>query len=95
MFGIVLILYGIWILISGKLPAGKKYRIEGTGARIVGGILLMTYPTQIFLQIVLTLVSGGTPDPMYSFFLAIGSVIAMLVLAAVVSRLVRIPVVES
>jgi hypothetical protein len=41
---IILFVCGMWGLIMGKLPSivfGKNYRIEGTGARVIGAILIL------------------------------------------------------
>jgi hypothetical protein len=92
---ILLFIAGLWALISGRLPGfvfGKKYRVAGWGARLIGLIiaapLLIGVGAGVLLGLIYGPAEGGTVASGLEFF----SLLAALILALVISRLVRRPV---
>lgn len=52
---------GLYALFTGKLPqviSGKKYRVEGTAARIIGAICAAPLPLAFMVGLVLGIVAG-------------------------------------
>ncbi len=95
---IVLIISGIWALATGKVPSlvfGKKYRIEGLGARLIGLILILPMPFAFVAGIVLVLLLGQDEGALYGTLLEIGTLVACLLVALVISYRIRKPVLAT
>jgi hypothetical protein len=94
MIDILLVVFGIWAIISGKLPSwligGGKYKIEGHGVRFLGIFLLLVFPLRIIIGRLLVL-SGND-----GFFLITSVDLAVLIvtilIANIVVRRIRRPV---
>ncbi len=55
---IVLLLCGIWTLVTGRVPAavtGSKFRLQGTNARYLGGIMVLPIPLSVVAGVVLAM----------------------------------------
>ncbi|GAB4214028.1 MAG: hypothetical protein OHK0022_51950 [Roseiflexaceae bacterium] len=94
---ILLFICGLWALITGKLPAivfGKKYRIEGNGARIIGAILVAPLPLAIGAGVILGILMGED-GVMAATIIEIVLVLISFVVAAIISRKVRQPVPDT
>jgi hypothetical protein len=90
---IVLFICGVVGLISGKLPSlvfGKKYRIEGPGARLISALLVLPLPIALLGGVVLGLLMGNQAVGIAWIF-EIALLILCFVAAAVISRRVRQP----
>lgn len=91
---IIMLGSGIWALVTGKLPSfvfGKKYRIEGVGARIIGVILMTPLPLTLIVSFMLGVFMGEDAVPF-----AVGFELFMLFIcflaAFLISRKVRQPI---
>ena len=95
MLAILITICGLWALITGKVPSalfgGKDYRIEGTGARIVGGILVLHFPLSMVGGFLLGLFMGQRGVE-YALILDVVILVVVFITALIVSRMVRKPV---
>jgi hypothetical protein len=90
---IILFICGIIGLITGKLPSfvfGKKYRIEGSGARLISVLLVLPLPVSFCVGLVASLLMG---DQVLGFITVFEIVVLVVcfVAAAMISRRVRQP----
>lgn len=96
---IVLFLAGIWALATGKVPGvvfGKKYRIEGIGARLIGLILILPIPVALIAGVAFTLILGETQGSVYGTVVEIVTLVLCLLVALLISYRIRKPaVIES
>lgn len=95
MLGIIMFIAGLAVLISGKMPSyvmgGPKYQFTGTGARILGLIMVFPILAAFFIGVVGGLFFGeGFLEyaAMIEFFLVVGAAIVVLV----IGRFIRQPV---
>lgn len=96
-FEIILLICGIVALVSGKLPSlvfGKKYRVEGPGARVIGAILVAPLPLAFVTTIVLVALLGDRGQ-VIAAVVELLLVLLAFVAAAVISRRIRQPVVDT
>jgi hypothetical protein len=97
MLSIILTCCGLWALVTGKVPSalvGKKHRIEGVGARVIGAILLLPMP----LGFVSGLVLGAlmSDDGLgYATAIELLAFVLTLVAVLIISRVVRKPIVAA
>ena len=94
-FGTILLLCGLWAVVTGKLPAvlfGKAYNIAGLGARLIGAILMVPLPLSILAGAILILTFGEQEGADYINLAAVLILVITLMSAWVVSRFVRQPV---
>lgn len=94
MIEILFFIFGIWILISGKVPSilvgGNRYVIEGSGARWIGLILLLPLPVGFLTGYALQSALGESGD----FYWLVLDVFIFFLTAAWflgVARRIRVP----
>ena len=94
---IILLICGVAALITGRLPQlvfGKKYRVEGPGARVIGAILVAPFPLALMAGIVLG-ATMGQDGTVIAAIIELVLVLLAFLAAALISRRIRKPVVES
>ena len=93
-FGILLLVCGLWAIVTGKLPAivfGKKYQLEGPWARLIGVLLALPLPVSFTIDVALILLLGEERAEQYAGIVNLLIWVLALVTAWVMSRLVRKP----
>lgn len=92
MLSIFLSLCGLYSLATGKLPAilsgGKGYRVEGSGARMVGAVLAMSYLLGLAIRAALS-VSFGQDVQIFGSAIEIVVFVVVASVALALSRRVR------
>ena len=94
MIDILLIVFGLWAIISGKFPSwligGGKYKIEGKEIRFLGVFLLFMFP--IGIVIARLLVSLGIDSFLFLLLADMIRIIITVLIANIVIRRVRKPI---
>lgn len=93
-FETALLLCGLWAIATGKIPAivfGKKYKIEGMGARLIGAILVLPLPLSIAVGVALILLVGEDDATGYVNATALLILLIALLAAWVIGRAGRQP----
>ena len=90
----VMLLAGVWALVTAKIPSwvlgGKKYEVEGRGARLAGLFLILPLPMAFTGGIVLGLLAGNDAN-LYAAALEWLLVLGAGMAAVIVSRITRRP----
>ncbi len=60
---VVLLIAGIYALLTGKLPVTANVRLEGKRARIMGGLLLLPLGVPVSYGIVFTVIAVASGHP--------------------------------
>ena len=95
---IIMLVAGVWALVTGKLPSllfgGPQYTLEGRGVRLLGLILMLPIPLIFVGSFVLVLLLGEEASA-YAIGLELMTVLGVGIAALVVSRLIRQPRVRT
>jgi flagellar basal body-associated protein FliL len=95
---IIFLFAGIWALVAGKLPSflfgGPKYRLEGGRVRLLGVILMLPIPIALVGGVVIGLLFGEQAEA-YAMLFEIVAVLGVGIVAVIVGRLIRRPLVEA
>jgi len=98
MLTLILTICGLLAVVTGRLPAavmgGKKYRVTGAGARLVGTILMLAYPLFWLLGLLLARLPAEQARD-YALLCHLLIVLGVLVAALIAGRLVRTPMVAA
>jgi hypothetical protein len=95
---IIMLVGGLWTVITAKVPSllvgGGKYDVEGTPARVIGGVLMLPLPAALLAGIVLG-VLFGEQGLQYAYWFEIALIIGAGLLAVILMRVAGRPMEQA